>query len=60
LSKIHIFLGNDLYNYSGELKKLKDPQRLNGEDADNAYAIVQTTSKVVEEGLTRPPAYIAI
>jgi hypothetical protein len=45
-------------NYSGELKKVKDPQRLNGRDADNAYAIVQTDLKDSERGLTRPSAYV--
>lgn len=35
----------------------RDPQRLSGRDADNAYAIVQSTLKIVERGIIRLSAY---
>jgi hypothetical protein len=51
-------LNNVFFSIIGELKKLKDPQRLTGRDAKNAYVIVQTVSKDTERGITRPSAYI--
>lgn len=48
-----------LINYDINFFKVQ-LQRLSGEDAVNAYAIVRTTSKDLEKGLTRPSAYVKI
>ena len=47
-------------NITGKQKTSQDLQRLNGEGAFNAHAIVRTAMKVVEMGLTRPSAYIVL
>jgi hypothetical protein len=46
-----------MFNITGKQRESQDLQRLNGEEAQKAYAIVQTIKKLMERGITRPSAY---